>query len=198
VSSYVDANNWTGEPAKARISLPAPVAQSVGYQEAIVTTNPAGPSPAVSERSLSRVVSVFGFILAISYPVLALSTGVRGSYQLLVRSEASSPWPPLMSLLAASCYLVAALGFAYRRRWSWYLSVIMLAFETVMVLLIGGLSLWQPALIGRTVWRHFGADYGYFPLIQPIIGLIWLSWPGTAAAYADQTGDRQSADPAAT
>ncbi|MCC6627370.1 MAG: hypothetical protein IT340_08220, partial [Chloroflexi bacterium] len=41
----------------------------------------------------------------------------------------------------------------------------------------------QPDLIGRTVWRHFGADYGYFPLVQPLLGLIWLLWPETMRAY---------------
>ena len=57
-----------------------------------------------------------------------------------------------MSLLAATCYLIAAIGFAYRRRWTWWLSVVMLGFELAMVLLIGGLSLVYPDAIGRTVW----------------------------------------------
>jgi hypothetical protein len=132
---------------------------------------------------LSGVVSAIGFILAISYPVLAISTGVRASYQLLLRQDITYLAPPLMSLLAAVCYLVAAIGFAYRRRWTWFLSVGMLVFETIMVLLVGTLSLLAPDLIGRTVWRQYGADYGYFPLIQPLLGLIWLFWPETLRAY---------------
>ncbi|MCC6628787.1 MAG: hypothetical protein IT340_15455, partial [Chloroflexi bacterium] len=131
---------------------------------------------------LGAVISALGFILAISYPVLALSTGVRAGYQLLVRRDLDYTLPAYLSLVAAGCYLLAAIGFAYRRRWAWRLSVVMLAFETVMVLLIGSLSLAQPDLIGRTVWRHFGADYGYFPLVQPLLGLIWLLWPETMRA----------------
>jgi hypothetical protein len=62
-----------------------------------------------------------------------------------------------MSLLAAGCYLVAAIGFAYRRRWTWYLAVVMLAFETVMVVLVGGVSLvgptWSAGLSGANSAR---------------------------------------------
>ena len=32
-------------------------------------------------------------------------------------------------------------------------------------------------------WRHFGADYGYFPFIQPVLGLIWLLHPQTVRAF---------------
>ena len=132
---------------------------------------------------LGGIISTIGFILAISYPVLAVSTGVRALYQLLLRQDLSAYLPSYMSLLAAGCYLVAAIGFAYRRRWTWYLAVVMLAFETVMVVLVGGVSLVAPDLVGRTVWRQFGVDYGYFPLFQPVLGLIWLFWPATPRAY---------------
>ena len=36
---------------------------------------------------------------------------------------------------------------------------------------------------GSTVWRHFGEDYGYFPLFQPLLGLVWLFWPLTMENY---------------
>jgi hypothetical protein len=134
-------------------------------------------------RGLAGIINTFGVILAISYPVLALSTGVRAGYQLLLRDDITYYLPSLMSLVAALCYLIAAIGFAHRRRWSWYLSVSMLGFEMLMVLLIGTLSFVYPDMIGRTVWRHFGADYGYFPLFQPLLGLIWLFWPDTVRAY---------------
>ena len=28
----------------------------------------------------------------------------------------------------------------------------------------------------KTVWSHFGSGYGYFPLILPILGLLWLRY----------------------
>jgi hypothetical protein len=152
------------------------------------------PAPANAAR-IGGVVSALGFILAISYPVLALSTGVRAAYQLLVRQDLEYRLPSYMSLLAATCYLIAAIGFAYRRRWTWWLSVLLLGFELAMVLLIGGLSLAYPDAIGRTVWRQFGADYGYFPLFQPLLGLIWLGWPDTRRAYNASGQAAPAADP---
>lgn len=138
------------------------------------------PSPFPQKESLYRkVILTSGTILAISYPLLALSTGVRALYQ----SFSIGGIGPALSGLAALCYLIATIGFAKRKRWAWQLSLVILAFETAMTLLVGTLSFLYPDLIGRTVWRHFGADYGYFPLFQPIIGLIWLVWPETRRAY---------------
>jgi hypothetical protein len=143
------------------------------------------PSQKTSEADelWASLISPAGYILAVSYPVLALSTGVRASYQLFFRTDIVDYLPVLLSALAAICYLTATIGFAYRRRWSWWLSVGVLGFETIMTLTIGIWSILEPDVIGRTVWRRFGEDYGYFPLFQPLIGLVWLLWPQTMAAY---------------
>ncbi len=131
----------------------------------------------------SDLLSAIGYILGISYPVLALSTGARALYQLLIRDDIVYYLPPALSGVAAICYLTATVGFLYRRRWTWRLSVGMLGFETLMTLLVGTLSFVVPDLIGRTVWRHFGADYGYFPFFQPLFGLVWLFLPDTLRSY---------------
>ena len=136
-----------------------------------------------SENALSGFIRAAGVILAISYPVLALSTGARALYQLFFKEGVTNLLPPLLSAVAAICYLLATVGFVVRRRWAWRLSVSMLVFDLVMVLLVGTLSYVMPDTIGRTVWAHFGADYGYFPLIQPILGLAWLFNRETRAAY---------------
>lgn len=135
------------------------------------------------DRLWANVISPIGYILAVSYPVLALSTGVRALYQLFFRPDITYHAPVVMSGVAALCYLIATIGFAYRRHWTWWLSVGVLGFETLMTLVIGILSFINPPLVGSTVWRHFGEDYGYFPLFQPILGLIWLLWPQTLRAY---------------
>lgn len=151
-----------------------------------MTTPQAEPGASRASRSevlWNTVVSPAGYILAVSYPLLALSTGARTLYQLFFRDDIAYYLPVILSGIAALCYLTAAIGFAYRRRWTWWLSVSVLGFETFMTLLIGGLSLAYPDLIGRTVWRRFGEDYGYFPLVQPLIGLVWLLWPLTMKSY---------------
>ena len=141
------------------------------------------PSQPVPKSSSTELVSVLGYILSVSYPLLALSTGARALFQLLLKEGVVNYLAPTLSLVAAICYLTATIGFAHRRRWAWRLSVGVLVFETVLTFLVGSLSLIIPETIGRTVWRHFGADYGYFPLFQPAIGLAWLFWPSIMRQY---------------
>ncbi len=143
-----------------------------------------------SEALWNSVVSPAGYILAVSYPLLALSTGARTLYQLFVREDITYYVPVILSGVAALCYLTAAIGFAYRRKWTWWLSVSVLGFETLMTLLVGTVSVVDPDLIGSTVWRRFGEDYGYFPLVQPLVGLVWLLWPMTMQSYGIR-GDAQ-------
>lgn len=135
------------------------------------------------EDGLSGFIHAAGVILAVSYPVLALSTGFRAVYRLFFKEDVVALLPPALSAVAALCYLLATFGFAYRKKWAWQLSVGVLGFETLMTLVVGTLSFIYPNLIGRTVWRAFGADYGYFPLVQPLLGLAWLIHPLTLQAY---------------
>lgn len=137
----------------------------------------------VSANAFSGFIRAAGVILAISYPVLALSAGVRSVYQLLFKEDVVSYLPAILSGVAALCYLLATVGFVVRKRWAWRLSVSMLLFELVMVITVGALSLLMSDVIGRTVWGRFGADYGYFPLIQPILGLAWLFHRETRQVY---------------
>src|SRR4028119_1619175 len=74
------------------------------------------------------LLSAIGYILGVSYPVLALSTGVRAIFQLFFKGDVTNYIAPSLSAVAAICYLVAAIGFLHRRRWTWYLSVVMLGF----------------------------------------------------------------------
>lgn len=110
------------------------------------------------------MASPAGYILAISYPVLALSTSVHTLYQLFLKAGVTDYMPPLMSGVAALCYLLATTGFAYRRKWAWWLSVAVLGLETGLTLIVGTWSYVNPALVGSTVWRHFGA----VPLLPPV------------------------------
>ena len=132
---------------------------------------------------MSKSVSVIGYVLAVSYPVLALSTGVRALYQIFFKEGVTDLLPPALSGLAAIFYLLATIGFAYRKGWAWRLSVAVLGIETLFTLAVGILSFAYPDLIGRTVWRHFGADYGFFPLFQPLLGVVCLLWPATLGAH---------------
>ena len=149
-------------------------------QEQIVTKSTKSQLP---EDNRSRFIKGAGTVLAISYPLLAISTFFRATYQLFLKENVTSYVGPSLSLIASMCYMVAAIGFAVRRKWAWYLSVSVLGFETLMTLIVGTLSILYPQEIGSTVWRYFGIDYAFFPLFQPLIGLVWLLHPETLIAY---------------
>jgi NhaP-type Na+/H+ and K+/H+ antiporter len=135
-------------------------------------------------NNLSQVVATFGYIIAISYPLLSLSTGVRAVYQIFFRTDITNKLGPALTAIAALIYLLAAVGFIVRKKWAWQLSVRALALEMLGVLVVGTLSFATPLLFEHTSWRYFGMDYGFFPLLQPIIGLIWLWWPETRRIYS--------------
>lgn len=138
---------------------------------------------ATTTPELPRWLRATGFILGISYPVLAISTFFRATYQLFLKEDVTSYVGPALTAVAAACYLTATIGFFVRQRWAWWLSVSVLSFETTMTFLVGTLSILYPEVIGGTVWRYFGIDYGFFPLFQPLLGLAWLLHPATRAAY---------------
>ncbi|MDX2006280.1 MAG: hypothetical protein SFU83_13455 [Meiothermus sp.] len=129
------------------------------------------------------VLRAIGQILAVSYPLLALSAGVRAVYQLFFKPGVTDYFPSALSAVAAGLYLVAAVAFVVRRPWAWWTSVVVLALETAGVLIVGTLSLVAPEVIGRTVWHDFGVDYAFLPLIQPVLGLVWLFWPENRRTY---------------
>ena len=138
----------------------------------------------------ANLLSLFGYIIGVTYPVLALSTGVRALYQLLLKEGVTNYLGPTLSLVAAILYLIATVGFFRRTpRW-WRISVAALSLETLLTLVVGTLSFLVPEVIGGTVWRHFGQDYGFVPLIQPLIGLAWLWWTPTRKAYGAIGGTR--------
>ena len=84
------------------------------------------------EDNRSRFLKGAGTVLAISYPVLAISTFFRGAYQLFAKEGVTNYVGPTLTLVASLCYMLATIGFAVRRKWAWYLSVSVLGFETLM------------------------------------------------------------------
>lgn len=156
-----------------------------------------------SSSTFSNFIVAAGVILAVSYPVLAISTGFRAAFQIMEGETSNSPW---LTLLGALCYTVATIGFAKQPRdaaaetklartpwgkWyqnltienAWRISVYVLVFESVMTVVVGGLSVAGFDVFGRNVWQFFGADYGYLPLIQPLLGILWLFNPVTMRRY---------------
>lgn len=151
-------------------------------------SSPASATTTTAAPPTARAISLIGYVLGISYPLLALSTGARGLYQLFFRDDLTKLGPAL-SILAACLYLIATRGFFKRTpRW-WRISVGSLGIETILTFVVGTLSFIVPEVIGSTAWRHFGQDYGYFPLFQPLLGLIYLLWPATRVAFGVKSNE---------
>jgi len=92
------------------------------------------------EKGLSGFIAAAGVILAISYPILAISTVFRAVYQLFLKEGVTNYLAPALSAVAALLYLIATVGFAVREKWAWRVSVVALDLEMALVLIVGTLS----------------------------------------------------------
>jgi hypothetical protein len=115
-----------------------------------------------------------GRLLIAVYAIFAISATARAGYQILTKfSEA--PLAYLLSAFAAVVYLVATVSLAKAGPTWFKVSVAAVLVELIGVLVIGALSVLDPAQFQHeTVWSLFGRGYGFVPLLLPILGLAWL------------------------
>lgn len=114
-----------------------------------------------------------GRALIAVYAVFALSATARATYQ-LIREFDEAPVAYTLSLVSALTYIVVTFTLAKPKLAR--LANVMVWFELLGVITVGGLSLVAPALFNHpSVWSGFGMGYGFLPLVLPILGIIWLS-----------------------
>lgn len=133
----------------------------------------------------SRRVSGIGRLLIAVYGVLALAATGRSFVQ-IVRAFDDAPLAYSLSALAAVVYIVATLALT-RRSVRWYrIAWITISFEMLGVLVVGTLSLVDPALFEHaTVWSIYGSGYFFIPFVLPLLGMWWLArHPVAAASHA--------------
>ncbi|WP_239455349.1 hypothetical protein [Nocardioides gilvus] len=132
-----------------------------------MSTDPVRPKPPARSRAL-------GQLLIAAYAVFAISAGARSFSQIVTDFDAA-PVAYLLSLVAALVYLVATVAFRKPGRTWFRVALAACLFEMVGVLGVGLWTYLDPELFAEaTVWSHFGAGYGYVPLVLPFIGLAWL------------------------
>ena len=107
------------------------------------------------------------------YGVLAFAATGRASYELIAKFD-KAPLAYSLSALSAVIYIVATVALAKNTRASKRLASITITFELIGVLVVGTLSIFTSVFPASTVWSWYGISYGWFPLILPIVGLIWL------------------------
>ena len=112
-----------------------------------------------------------GRVLVAVYAVFALAAGARAAVQLSTRF-AEAPVAYLLSALAAAVYVVATVALARGGRRT---ALVAITVELVGVLVVGTLSLLDPAAYpDETVWSAYGRGYLFIPLVLPVAGLLWL------------------------
>ncbi|WP_046468886.1 hypothetical protein [Allosalinactinospora lopnorensis] len=115
-----------------------------------------------------------GRLLVAVYALFALAATARATVQILTRFE-EAPLAYLLSALAGGVYIVATVGIARADRTSHRVAAVSCTVELLGVLIIGALSLLDPAAFpDDTVWSRFGSGYFFIPLVLPVLGLLWL------------------------
>ena len=132
--------------------------------------------PHRSDRAADDVVrgSGPGRVLVALYGVFALAAGARATVQLATRFE-DAPLAYLLSAFAAVVYVVATVGLVRGGRAGRRTALGAITVELVGVLVVGTLSLADPAAFpDETVWSAYGRGYFFVPLVLPVLGLLLL------------------------
>lgn len=138
------------------------------------TSRTAPSEPTTGPEPVNHLSRGFGRVLVAAYAVLALAATGRSVMQLLAYFD-RAPLAYLLSTVAALVYLVATVGMVRGGAAGRRTALGAVAFELVGVLVVGTLSLVDPGLFpDETVWSVYGRQYGFVPLVLPVLGLWWL------------------------
>jgi hypothetical protein len=118
--------------------------------------------------------SGLGRVLLLVYGVFALSASARALVQITTKFG-EAPLAYLLSAFAGLVYLSATVGLAVGGARGRLIALISCSIELIGVLVVGVLTVADAGdFPDDTVWSHFGAGYGYVPLVLPFIGLWWI------------------------
>ena len=122
-----------------------------------------------------RRVTGVGRLLIAVYGLLALAATGRSFVQIASKFD-QAPLAYSLSALSAVVYIVATIALV-RSSGRWYrVAWATISFELLGVLVVGTLSVVDPALFPHdSVWSVFGSGYLFIPLVLPILGMIWLA-----------------------
>lgn len=139
--------------------------------------NPQEPlrSPSAASRPNGRRSIGIGRLLIAVYGVLALAATGRSFVQIVSRFD-EAPLAYTLSALAAVVYILATIALTNQSTFWYRVAWITIGFEMLGVLIVGTLSLVDPALFQHaTVWSVFGSGYLFIPLVLPVLGMWWLA-----------------------
>lgn len=135
-------------------------------------------APATPSSASAPGRSGAGRALVAVYGTFALAAGARAAVQLATRFD-EAPVAYLLSALAAVVYVVATIGFVLGGPGGRRTALVAVSVELVGVLVVGTLSLVDPAAFpDETVWSAYGRGYLFIPLVLPVLGLLLLRRSG--------------------
>ncbi|MDY7541000.1 MULTISPECIES: hypothetical protein [unclassified Cryobacterium] len=138
-------------------------------------TGPQSAAENVVDGPQKRRVTGVGRLLIAVYGLLALAATGRSFVQIASKFD-QAPLAYSLSALSAVVYIVATIALV-RSSGRWYrVAWATISFELLGVLVVGALSILDPALFPHdSVWSVFGSGYLFIPLVLPILGMIWLA-----------------------
>jgi cytochrome bd-type quinol oxidase subunit 2 len=129
-----------------------------------------------SDRPLKRGKKERGFasLLIVVYAILAIAATGRAGWELATKFT-DAPLPYALSLVAAVTYLVVTV-LLIRRGARSRAALWVCCFELLGILVVGTLTVAAPDLFpSATVWTHYGAGYGFVPLVLPLAAITYLA-----------------------
>ncbi|MFY9487238.1 MAG: hypothetical protein WAP35_00880 [Solirubrobacterales bacterium] len=113
--------------------------------------------------------------LLAGYALLAFAAIGRSTYELVAKFD-EAPLAYSLSTFAAVVYCVGVWGIARADKLALRVARVSVTFELAGVLIVGTLTaIDSSAFPEGTVWTLYGRDYGWLPLIVPVLALWWLS-----------------------
>lgn len=113
-------------------------------------------------------------VLIAVYALFTLAAGARSAVQLATDAQAA-PVAYGLSAVAACTYAAGWYAITRAAQGSTGLARVLLWLELGGVVVVGTLSLVEPALFTEaSVWSQFGLGYGFVPVALPVCGLLWL------------------------
>ena len=140
--------------------------------------SPGGETASVSpggRTAAGAANSAWGRALVAAYAFMALAACARSAVQIATRFGAA-PVAFGLSAVSGAIYVVAAVSLSRLGARAHLVASVCCATELAAVLAVGAWSLLDPGRFPEpTVWSEFGAGYGFFPLVLPVLGLLWLA-----------------------
>jgi cytochrome bd-type quinol oxidase subunit 2 len=116
----------------------------------------------------------FASLLIVVYAILAIAATGRAGWELATKFT-DAPLPYALSLVAAVTYLVVTV-LLIRRGADSRAALWVCCFELLGIVVVGTLTVAAPDLFPTaTVWTHYGAGYGFVPMILPIAAITYLA-----------------------